>query len=340
MIKIALIPAYEPDDKLILLVKELKKNNYEIIVVNDGSGEKYNDIFKQIDKFCTLISYENNMGKGYALKKGISFIKNNYSNYIVITMDCDGQHKVEDANKLFDYNKDNLETLVLGKRIRDKNVPLRSKLGNSITRFVYKLVTKNDIYDTQTGLRSFSYKLTDYMLSLEGNRYEYEMNMLLKLKEYNIPIKEINITTIYFDNNSNTHFKTIRDSFLVYKQIIEYSLSSFASFLLDYLLYFTFMIIFNNIILSNVFSRIISASFNYTINKKIVFNSNSNKSLMGYIILSSSILLLNTIILNILSNIFYMNAYLAKVLTECILFIVNYIIQKKYIFKKGEFNEK
>ena len=75
----------------------------------------------------------------------------------------------------------NLDTLVLGKRIRNKDVPLRSKIGNSITRLIFKLITKNDIYDTQTGLRSFSNKLEDYMLNINGDRYEYEMNALLNL---------------------------------------------------------------------------------------------------------------------------------------------------------------
>ena len=181
MKKIALIPAYEPDEKLINLVNELKDNKYEIIVVNDGSNKNFDYIFDKIKNKVHLISYKVNKGKGYALKKGINYIKDNYKEYICITIDSDGQHKVSDANKLYEYNLNNLDTLVFGKRIRNKDVPLRSKIGNSITRLIFKLIAKNDIYDTQTGLRSFSNQLEDYMLNINGDRYEYEMNALLNL---------------------------------------------------------------------------------------------------------------------------------------------------------------
>ena len=112
MKKIALIPAYEPDEKLINLVNELKDNKYEIIVVNDGSNKNFDYIFDKIKNKVHLISYKVNKGKGYALKKGINYIKDNYKEYICITIDSDGQHKVSDANKLYEYNLNNLDDVV------------------------------------------------------------------------------------------------------------------------------------------------------------------------------------------------------------------------------------
>ena len=119
-------------------------------------------------------------------------------------MDSDGQHKVSDAQKLCDYIKYNQDCIVIGKRIRSNKTPVRSRIGNSITKVIYNLVTGNNIYDTQTGLRAFSYRLIDFNLGVKGDRYEYEMNVLLEAPLDNIKIKEIEIETIYIDNNSNS----------------------------------------------------------------------------------------------------------------------------------------
>lgn len=253
-------------------------------------------------------------------------------------MDSDGQHKVSDAIKLCDYTEKHPKELVLGSRKRDENVPLRSYLGNTITRSVYRMVTKTDIYDTQTGLRCFTDQLIDYMLEVPGNRYEYEMNVLLESNRYNIEIKEITIETIYIDNNSKSHFNTIKDSWKIYKEIIKFSLSSIISFLIDYFLCLILVFTTGYVAISNIIARVISSLINYNINKKIVFNSNSNNSFIKYYLLVIFILILNTLILTILST--FLNIIVAKLLTELILFTVSLTIQKKFIFKGSDNNKK
>ena len=328
--KVILIPSYEPDNKLIDLVKEIK---YDIVVVNDGSSKEYNSIFKEVEKYAKVISYDTNMGKGYALKTGIEYIKNKYEkNYIIVTMDSDGQHSPNDIDKLVSNVSDNV--LVLGKRLRGDDTPLRSYLGNSITRFIYKLVTKKDIYDTQTGFRAFNDSLVDYMLSIPKNRFEYEMNVLLYSND--IKIKEVEVETIYIDNNKNSHFNAFKDSFKIYKQIFKFASISIISFFIDYLLYILFNLKFN-ITISNIFARIISGTFNYIGNKNIVFNNKNKlyKSVYKYILLAFLIIILNTSILNLFVCL-NINKYIAKIITEILLFIFNYFIQKKFIFKEDD----
>ena len=218
---IILIPSYEPDDKLINLLKTIEEKA-DIIIINDGSDKSYNKIFEEAKKYATVLSYKNNKGKGFALKKGLKYIKDKYHDYVVVTMDSDGQHTIKDAMNLYNYAKDNKETLVLGKRTWNKSNPLKSRIGNSITRKVYKLMTGLTIYDTQTGLRAFSNKLIDYMLNIPGDRYEYEMNVLLNLKNNHIPYKEIDIETIYINNNETSHFNSIKDSYKIYKNIFNW----------------------------------------------------------------------------------------------------------------------
>lgn len=217
---VILIPAYEPDDKLISLLKSIPKN-VDVVIVDDGSGDNYKDLFNSAKAYAHIISYKENMGKGYALKKGIKYINENYHNYVIVTMDCDGQHHIDDAIRLCDYAKEHQDTLILGKRKWDKETPLRSRIENTITRFVFKMHTGLKIYDTQTGLRAFTYKLTDYMLANNGNRYEYEMNVLLNLRQNKIKYHEISIKTIYINKNETSHFNAFKDSYLIYKEIFK-----------------------------------------------------------------------------------------------------------------------
>ena len=218
---IALIPSYEPTDVLISLTKELVINDFEVVIVNDGSDNTYDKIFKECANYAVVLSYKENHGKGYALKYGLSFIYDNYKNYTVVTMDSDGQHTIKDAVCLCKKVTNN--KIVLGKRLRDKHIPLRSKLGNAITRKVYEFKTGLKIYDTQTGLRAFNKSVIPFLLSVNGDRFEYEMNVLLSAKSNNINLIEETIDTIYINNNRGSHFRTFKDSYMIYKQIIKYN---------------------------------------------------------------------------------------------------------------------
>lgn len=221
---IILIPAYEPTTKLLDLLKKLKKENLTTIIVNDGSNNTYDEIFNEAKKYAYILKHDVNKGKGRALKTGIEYIQKNFNkDYVIITMDCDGQHTIKDALKLGEYTLNHNEELVTGKRLRNKTTPLRSKIGNSITRFVYRTITGLDVYDTQTGLRAFSNKLVPLMLEIEGERFEYEMNVLLTCSTKKIKITEIQIDTIYIENNSGSHFNSVKDSIKIYKEILKYT---------------------------------------------------------------------------------------------------------------------
>ncbi len=172
------------------------------------------------------------------------------------------------------------------------------------------------------------------MKSVKRSRYEYEMNVLMEVAKNTIPIKELWIDTVYIDNNSSSHFNTIKDSYRIYKEILGFSLSSFASFLIDYTL-FCLISVLSGITIANVAARIVSGTFNYTVNKRYVFNSSHNtaKSFTQYILLAIFILLCNTIILNVFVHA-GISRYIAKITTEIILFVFSYFIQHHIIFKK------
>lgn len=317
---IVLIPAYQPDQKLERLIQILKKEKLDIIVVNDGSGVECQHTFDAISSDCTVLSHEINRGKGCALKTGYQYIQSHYEDdYIVVTMDCDGQHTMEDAKKLYEYNRNHLNTLVLGSRKLDQNVPFRSKIGNSITRGVFSLATGVPVYDTQTGLRSFSNVLMDKMISIPGERYEYEIQVLLQCAADSIPIHEIEIKTIYIDNNSSSHFHPIRDSFKIYREIFHFSLASIVCFFLDIGLYFLLLHwIFS--VFANVISGIIGfVTFTIWKRKWNVFSATK-------IAISTGILFCFVQWLSISSG-------WGKILTELLYLLILYVL-KRFLSKK------
>lgn len=341
--KIALIPAYEPSGELLNLLVMLKAAHFQIVLVDDGSGENYRWIFSSAMRFADVLIQEPNKGKGSALKLGLEHIKKHYpNNSVVVTMDADGQHSVSDAKKVADAALLNAGGLTLGCRHFAGNVPLRSRFGNTVTRFIYRMATGQGVSDTQTGLRAFQADMIPLMLKIEGERYEYEMNVLLTCAKKRIPIKEVEIETIYIDDNSSSHFSTIRDSLRIYRDIIKFAASSITGFLVDYGLYSLLILLTGSlgtavsIPVSNITARIASATVNYTINKRYVFKNDESvsKTAIEYFGLAAIILALNTLILSLLVNIVGINEYAAKILTELSFYAMSWAAQKFIIFRK------
>ncbi len=342
--RIALIPAYEPDRALAEVASELKRRGFEVVVVNDGSRGR--EAFEQAAAYGEVLEHPKNLGKGAAIKTGLKYISERFNEpFTVVTVDADGQHKVEDAAKICAEAEKFPESLVLGSRKFTGKIPFRSRFGNTVTRFVYRLSSGVKVYDTQTGLRAFSDKNLSFMLEISGERYEYEMNVLMSCARQKIPIREVWIETVYINDNASSHFKAFKDSFRIYKEILKFSASSFVGFCVDYALYCLLLGLTGHITVSNVAARVVSASVNYTINRKMVFKSKNSvvKSALQYAALAAGILACNTLILKGLTAL-GMNGYLAKILVETVMFAVSWLVQRKVIFKKtggkGEKNER
>lgn len=155
---IALVPAYQPAGFLLELVKELAAG-FLVVLVDDGSESACQELFAGCERYATVLRHKVNAGKGRALKTGLAYIQERYGQKdIVVTVDADGQHRVEDAFELCRRAEKNPNALVLGSRKLKENVPLRSLFGNTVTRFVYRLAAGRKVHDTQTGLRAFQIK--------------------------------------------------------------------------------------------------------------------------------------------------------------------------------------
>ena len=345
-----IIPAYEPDDRLITLLKTLKKASISpIILINDGSGHAYQKIFELSKSLSDVILvHKKNRGKGAALKTGFRYVLNHYPKCIgVITVDSDGQHSVDCIIKIMKQMTKKTDTFILGVRNFDlKRIPWRSRLGNRMTRLLLYYLTGEKIRDTQTGLRGIPRSFLQNCLALSGNRFEFEAQMLLVAIEKRHLI-EVPIKTIYDSvQNHQTHFNPLVDSIKIYKSLFypfaKYIFSSLSSFILDICLFSVFLeYIFDkcdkslDITLSTVFARTISVIYNYTMNYKVVFKTGASvrRSATRYLELALIQMVLSAFCTTGL-NLLLPSTFVVglKIFVDTILFMMSYFIQKKYVF--------
>lgn len=307
-----------------------------------------------------MLTHNTNKGKGAALKTGLNYIykymaysetektatgtvRTSGKDSVIVTVDADGQHTPDDALRIAKISEAKNGALVLGSREFTGDVPARSMVGNTITRHVYSLATGVDVRDTQTGLRAFGRYMIPELLEIKGERYEYEINVLLELAREGRPIIEEDIETVYIEDNKSSHFDTVKDSFKIYKEIIKFSASSFIGFLIDYIAFAALMLttgaagLAHGLIISNIGARVLSSAANYSINRKLVFKSKATvaTSALQYFLLAGIILIGNTIVLSTFTGTLGMNSMLAKVLTEMLFFFISWTVQKYVIFYKG-----
>ena len=339
-----LIPAYKPDEKLIELCRQLLTHeDLKLVVVDDGSGEEFRHIFDALDERVKVISYPVNKGKGGALKTGIAYIYENLPECErVVTADADGQHRYEDIRKVIIRSVECPGQLVLGSRKFDEsNVPARSRFGNALTRGVFRLVSGAKVYDTQTGLRGFDRPLMQRFMNVHGDRYEYEMNMLLDAAADKIPITEVTIKTVYLNENESSHFNPLKDSAKIYycllKHFIKFAGSSLLAFGIDYV----FVLLFHYLFkwprkTANYAARVISASANFTVNHKFVFESREKiwLALLKYAMLAVAIAIADTYLLEFLCSVIRIPLPVAKPITEITMFLISYPVQKHVVYKK------
>ena len=242
-----LIPAYRPDHLLIELLINLKKEKFDCIVVNDGSGEKFDDVFKEAEKYAIILKQNINRGKGAALRLGFSYVNLHPNNHnYVITCDADGQHAVKDIVRVNDKLHET-NNVVLGSRKFDKSVPKRSRNGNFMSRLCRTLITKEYVPDDQCGLRGFPIKDVFNIITLPGDHYEYEMNVICNLQIKRLKFEEVPIETIYLDNNKSSHFKPNLDTFRIQRSIWVNAIAPFVCALLSIAMMLVLNAIWNDV---------------------------------------------------------------------------------------------
>lgn len=352
-----IIPSCNPDERILALLQGIAglAPQIPVVVVNDGSKPECDEIFRIIEAMpqVTLLQHHVNLGKGRALKTAFNYYLNQYPDGIgVVTADGDGQHSPEDIIKCVERLRCSPEALILGVRdFSSKDVPLRSRFGNKITRTVLKWAIGAPISDTQTGLRGIPRWFLKQILPLKGERFEFETSMLVAGKEAQLEFIEEKISTIYLDDNKGTHFDPLKDSIKVYKVIFEQTLrqmmlffvSSICSAIIDWGLFALFVKIvlphtaLPVLLWSVIFARIISLGCNYSFNRYIVFAPRGYKpkrnNLIKYLILCVVIMAASYAGTKAAAALINIDVVWIKAAVDVILFCLSFSIQKFIIFK-------
>lgn len=347
---IIMIPSLNPDEKLVNYVNLLAAEDFRhILVINDGSSAEYDKFFDEVAKHdnCTVIKHEVNKGKGRALKTGMKYVLDNFPDCIgIVTGDADGQHRLADTINVANALIEKDDRLVLGSRDFDSpNIPARSVFGNKMTSAVFGLMFGQRLMDTQTGLRGISRRIIPQMLEVKGERFEYEMNMLIECRKEKIEIFEIPIETVYIDENSSSHFRPIVDSVKVYlllfRGFFTFIFASLTSTVLDIALYTLLAKLVlpeswaMRLFAATVIARIISSIFNFYMNKILVFESKGDtfKAAVKYYIVAAVQMMLSALGVSLLFKLLHWDEVIVKIIVDTTLFFINYFVQKKFVFK-------
>ena len=392
-----------------------------VILVDDGSGPAYREIFERAEAFVragggVLLRHGKNRGKGRALKTAFTYVSNHYPEAVgVVTADSDGQHSAGCIRNVAEALADHPGRLILGVRTFDgEGVPWKSRVGNRLTSALLGYVSGIRTRDTQTGLRGIPRDFMRKLISVRGDRFEFEMNMLL-LSSPEFPVFEVPIRTIYDSKeNHQTHFRAVRDSVRIYRilgwKFIKYIFSSLSSSLVDLVLFAAFCAVLTKavgagagalgsgatalgsgaaaaagagtlalgsgaaaaagagtlalgsgaagagtlalesgaataagsgalaagtILLATVLARILSAAFNYLVNRRIVFGSRRRgaASALKYALLAAAQMTASALLVaGAVRALPQASAVIVKACVDTMLFFLSYSIQRKYVF--------
>lgn len=352
---VVLIPALNPDEKLTEYVRALKEIGFlHILLVDDGSNPECGDIFEKLeqDEGVVVLHHERNLGKGRALKTGISYCMEHYLECVgIVTADSDGQHSPEDTLRVAEALCMQPECIILGTRDFEKaGVPFKSRYGNRITAGVFALFYGNRIHDTQTGLRGIGKAYWKALAELSGERYEYEMGVLIYAAQRKIPLVELPIETIYINENTESHFRPVVDSIKIYGLLLgcflKYTISSLSASLIDLGLFFVLSTwVFAGweqsarIFLATILARLVSSLYNFLVNRAVVFRASGNaiKEAASYYGLVVVQMLCSAALVNCFAGMHVFSATLIKAVVDTLLFFISFQIQHRLIFRnRGE----
>lgn len=350
---IVLIPALEPGPELVTLVAGLVDDDIDVLVVDDGSGPGFGDVFDRCRRLgADVMHLEENLGKGGALRAGLVRVRRTHPGCGVVTADADGQHTLVDIARVRDV-LDGVgaidaigaeggvcpaasHEIVLGVRRFDHDVPLRSRVGNLASSWVLRLASGAALGDTQTGLRGLPPERLAWAVEIPGDRYEYEYAMLVRAGREKIGLHQVPIATVYLDQNAASHFRPVRDSLRVLAPVLAFSVSGLLAFALDTLVLLLLATLGAPLWLALVAARVLSASGNFAVNRMFVFTGERSSRLAGaaarYAALAIIVLVAGVLLLGALDGL-GLPLLVAKVATDLVLFVLSYAVQRFVVFR-------
>lgn len=338
---VLIIPAYQPTEGLETVIDAVleQRPQMPIIVVNDGSAPEHLMCFERLkSRGVTVLEHAINLGKGQALKTAINHVlTSEYSSCAgIVTADADGQHLPKDIFKICDALVANPSTLWIGSRAFDKDVPLRSQFGNTVTRYVFKLLVGQMVRDTQSGLRGIPKSFLPCLLKLRSTRYEFELDMLVEAAHQQLSIKECPIQTVYIEENASSHFRPLVDSLRIYFVFIRFCALSIVTAVLDFIVFSLSFWLGATVLTSFLFARGVAGTFNFLIGKQMIFKSSARilPEAVKFALLVLFLMGISYVLVKAMVFYFGWNVLVSKVLAEFALFLLSFAAQRILVFNQ------
>lgn len=334
-----LFPSYQPTVLFCELLEQLRQTDPSpFVVVDDGSGAAYSELFQRAGRISNTVVLRNavNLGKGAALKHGMNHVLVNHPDCMgVVTADADGQHAAEDILKVANELGSRSTEVIFGSRDFKRDVPFRSKVGNVVSRYIYRFLIGLNLSDTQTGLRGIPRRLMELSLGIRSNRYEFETEQIIAAKAAGLQFREVPIRTVYIDDNSGSHFNPVLDSFRIYFVLLRYAVSSLATALTDLLVFYVLTANGMALLGANMSARAVALWIQFMLLKKYVFKSKAGISIfaayVAYVFFSGYV---SSVMQQQFAAQLVASTLLAKIVVESIIWIFNFMFLRDIIFRR------
>ncbi|WP_317229339.1 glycosyltransferase family 2 protein [Clavibacter sp. MX14-G9D] len=348
---IVLIPAYEPDARLPGLVTALVRARPDVIpvVVDDGSGPGHAATFDATRAAgAVVLTQPRNLGKGRALRTGIAYAGAAHPGEDVVCADSDGQHTAVDVLRVADHVR-RTGSMVLGGRRFDGDVPLRSRFGNAVSRGLLRRASGGSIHDTQTGLRGYPAGSLAWLLEVPGDRFEYELRVLLRAHADGRAVEEIPIQTLYLEGNASSHFRPMVDSGKVLAPLLLHAVVAIGSFLLDLIALWALVAVTGELLVGVIGARLMSGTVAFVANRRLVHHGRGRahtppagtparrRALLGdalrYAALAALVALGDVLLLEALTAV-GIPLLLARIGAGAALFVAGFAVQRTLVFRR------
>lgn len=336
-----LIPALNPSAAMVTLVRDLSESSLVdgVIIVNDGSGPGHDTTFQEAAALpkVRLLRHVVNLGKGAALRTGMNhFYCEGHPGSTLVTADADGQHIPTDILKVAAKGAEQPEALVLGVRSFSDGVPLRSRFGNRLTHWVFRLLVGKIVQDTQTGLRVIPRSMVPTLLRVKASGYEFELEMLIKAAQKRMPFISIPIETIYIDGNQSSHFRPVVDSIRIYFVFVRFLAMSILTATVDFAVFAFAFVTTGSIPWSIALGRLVAGTVGFAVERRSALQAREPllKSLTSHalrVAVAGTIACLLILTLTVRGG---WNLWFAKICVEGVLLLGGFALQRAIIFAR------
>jgi len=336
---VVVVPAYQPGVALLGLIDELSRAGVRAVVVDDGSGAGFEDIFRLLPEGALLERHESNQGKGTALRSGIARALREYPETLgVVTADADGQHDCDDIIKVAHELASHPGDLLLGVReVSSPAAPIRSRAGNAFSRHAARFVLGLRLVDAQTGLRGLPRHFAEACLGMRASGYEFESDMLIAAKHQGLAIRQIPIGTFYFDGNAGSHFRPLRDSLKIGFVLTRFALLALSTAALDNLVFALALLSGAGAGAAHILARLVAGALNYPVSRRAVFFGLEPHTLTfpRYVLVVSVSGLAAYMLQRAFGSQWGVGLLTAKAAAETLLFPLSFFLLRDFVFSRA-----